>query len=165
LHTFTPSQLATSIYSLALLQQQPPPAWLAAFFAASQGQLAKASAQDLSNSLWGLATLGLNPPAAWWGAFQAAVTGRLWELNGVAVANVVWAAGKLGLRVQPQLGELLLWQAQRKLAGMDLQLLSSLLWGVVKMELQPKRPWLHRLCDRVSVWSYALYLLLCLSTA
>jgi hypothetical protein len=150
LATFNPSQLAASIYSLALLQQQPPPAWRDAFFAAFLPQLHKASPQDLSNTLWSLATLGVNPTQAWWAAYQVALSGQLWQLEGVAVANVVWAAGKLRLGVQPQLGDLLLWQAQRKFVGMDVQLLGSLLWGVVRLELRPRRKWLHELCDRVS---------------
>eukprot|EP00775_Hariotina_reticulata_P006629 gene6629-6857_t len=57
---------------------------------------------------------------------------------------------KLGLQPSTQLGELLLWQGQRRLWQMDLQLVASLAWGAAKLQLKPRRFWLHRLCKRVS---------------
>jgi hypothetical protein len=67
----------------------------------------------------------------------------------VGIANLIWGAGRLGLAPSPQVGRLLLWQAQRSFAGMDLQLLSSCAWGVAKLGLQPGLHWLHRMGRRV----------------
>jgi hypothetical protein len=70
----------------------------------------------------------------------------------VGIANLIWGAARLGLSPSPQVGRLLLWQAQRTFAGMDLQLLSSCAWGVAKLRLQPGLHWLHRMGRRVSGW-------------
>lgn len=153
LASFSSSQLASSVYSLALLKQRPPPAWQSAFLQASQAVLHTASAQDLANTLWALATLDLQPTQQWWAAFQVAVSAQLWGLSGAGTANLLWAAGKLQLQPQAQLGALLLWQAQRTLPAMDVQLVCSMVWGVAQLQLQPKPVWLSRVCTRVSAHS------------
>jgi hypothetical protein len=78
----------------------------------------------------------------------------------VGIANLIWGAARLGLSPSPQVGRLLLWQAQRTFAGMDLQLLSSCVWGVAKLGLKPRLHWLHRMGRRVSAKMLLLLLLL-----
>ncbi|KAF6264184.1 hypothetical protein COO60DRAFT_223416 [Scenedesmus sp. NREL 46B-D3] len=208
---FSASELAASIYSLALLGHVPPQPWQEAFFAASLATLRTASAQDLSNMLWAMGTLQLQPPgirpaaeaaaaaaaagvalddhagavdaaaaaasaaaaagagpavawqaaegaagsslgvagSSWWGQFQVAAIAVLWDFTGVGIANLIWGAARLGLAPSPQVGRLLLWQAQRGFAGMDLQLLSSCVWGVARLRLSPGLHWLHRMGRRV----------------
>jgi hypothetical protein len=76
----------------------------------------------------------------------------------VGIANLIWGAARLGLSPSPQVGRLLLWQAQRTFSGMDLQLLSSCVWGVAKLGLKPGLHWLHRMGRRVSGWLLLLLL-------
>lgn len=152
---FTASQLATSLYSLALLRTSPPPAWRSAYWAAATAKLPAASAQDLSNTLWALGTLRLQPPAGaeggrWWEAAQASVAAALWDFTGVGVANLLWGVARLRLQLSPQLGQLLLWQAHRRFPDMDAQLLASLGWAVARLQLRPRLHWLHHYGRQVS---------------
>lgn len=93
LHNFSFSQLAASIYSLALLKRVPPQPWLDAFFTATLKLMRSASAQDLSNVLWALGTLQISPCRA--AASAAAAETDIAAVDAAAAAaNAAAAAGQ-----------------------------------------------------------------------
>jgi hypothetical protein len=138
------------LWAMATLQLKPPSAVALQPKAATDPALPAAAAGPVSPSVQSSSGEVSQPVVSWWGRFQTAAAAELWQFEGVGLANLVWAMAKLDLPPSPQLGELLLWQGQRRLWQMDLQLVASLAWGAAKLQLKPRRFWLHRLCKRVS---------------
>jgi hypothetical protein len=118
---FSASELASSIYSLALLGHSPPQAWQDAFFAASLAVIRTASAQDLSNMLWAMGTLQLQPPGTPLAGIPAAADEHTAAVDAAAAAATAAAAAGAGPAGA--------WQAAEGAAGSSLGVAGASWWG------------------------------------
>jgi hypothetical protein len=111
---------------------------------------------DLVTLLGSMATLGFKPPETWWLVYQQRLNALRWELKAQWVSGVLGSAARLGLRLEEEYMRELLWQGQRKMRGFHeeggvkfLQVLSEMLWALVKLEWRPVYEWQVTLLKKV----------------
>jgi hypothetical protein len=142
LKRFTPHQLAQTIWACARLQPnwQPDEAFLQAFYAAVQANLADFDSSSISLSAWGLATLKAKPSTRFLFCFERQAECTLGNLQAAELACTLWALSELKQKRPDQLRLGRLVRRQEVFHSYDHQLLTNLrLLRVVRsLTLGPK---------------------------
>ena len=87
--------LSNTIWALARLNQQPPPAWMHSFLACAAQQLPRSSPQGVANVLLSLGQLGAQPGDAWLRQVLDSLQQRLHQLDAYALSSVAGALVKM----------------------------------------------------------------------
>lgn len=84
--------LSSLIWSLAMLQAQPPPELCRALLIESQVQIPNMNEQGLANIAWGFCKMNIRPPASWIQDYLIQCRRKLGSFKrGIAFSNIIWA--------------------------------------------------------------------------
>ena len=161
---FRPSELASVLYSFAVMTLCPPPAVVSSllsnfaryFIHPGSNSRSSLSPRDLSNISWSIATLGLEPGEPFMQGFWLTASQSLSSFKPKDLAQTTYSLAKMKWSVvnNPNLSsgdqsasDLLLSQAIYTLPHCSSQDISNLSWGLAQMDLKPSQAWCLFLAD------------------
>lgn len=141
---FSSKGLHQVLWAMAKLEWVPSDAFLKAYWAVSQQQLATMTPQGTTGIMWAAASLEIKPPSDWLDTWfnSSQLQFRKGRCRDLDLANALWASVRLGLEPCASWLQQGLASAEAVLAQAGAQELSVMLWGFAKLGVRPPGPWM-----------------------
>jgi len=144
---FTSSEVATMLWSLAVLQVRPDPVLSAAMVECALHGLQELSPEEMGMIIWALGVLDLRPDAAMLRALESKSLVRMEKPD--EVTQAMWALCDLSPRLLLGLAQM----AEQRMPSLSPRLASSVMWALARLGFLPDarlvQTWSERIASSV----------------